>query len=121
MGDKSRRVHGDWDGQRRAALAQDSTPIVFRPKPARKADSGLPPIELALQGCSKVVAHHSNVAIDGIIAGIPHDVVDGAALALKPTRDPVLRREFLDRLGAWNWRIEEAPQIWEFLRSIPEG
>lgn len=122
MGHKSRRQLGDdWDARTLQALRTQGQDVRVRLKPVRDKHKLLVPIEEALRGCSKVVAHHSNVAVDGIVAGIPHEVVDGAAFALEPTRDPVKRRDFLDRLGSWQWSWEEAPRIWEFLRSIPES
>lgn len=116
MGKKSVDQHGQWDARAVAKLPPNH---VIRPKPDRTLHTKLPRIETVLRGASKVVCHHSNVAIDGIIAGIPHEVVDGAALALEPTRDPVRRREFLDRLGCWQWNHREAGLAWEFLWSVP--
>lgn len=122
MGQKShRQLGGDWDLLTLNALENCGREVRVRLKPVRDKHKLLTPIEEALRGCSKVITHHSNVAVDGIVAGIPHEVIDGAALALKPTRDPLKRRDFLDRLGSWQWHWEEAPQIWEFLRSVPES
>jgi hypothetical protein len=121
MGHKSHRQLGsEWDSNKLRELKRSGVDVRVRNKPTREKHKVLPPIADALRGCSKVVTHHSNVAVDGIVAGIPHDVADGAAKALKPTRDPVMRREFLDRLGSWQWSADEAPEIWKFLRSIPE-
>ncbi len=121
MGRKSKLQLGSaWDSLKIAELQRSGASLRIRDKPARKTNENMVPIDEALLGCSKVVTHHSNVAVDGIVAGIPHEVADGAAFALKPTRDPALRRDFLDRLGSWQWSAHEAPEIWNFLRSIPE-
>lgn len=124
MGQKSMRQLGrGWDEERIAQLHAHRQDIVVRRKPDRKAHvigAGFPKIEEALKGCSLVVTHHSNVAIDGIVAGIPHDVADGAAAAMQPTRDVAKRRDFLDRLGCWQWKHTEAWELWAFLRSVPD-
>ena len=123
MGRKSMRQLGsEWDARRVRELLAYRQDVIVRPKPDRKSHppAGWAPIEQALKGCSLVVAHHSNVAVDGIIAGIPHDVADGVAAALQPTRDPVKRRDFIDRLGSWQWKPSEARECWDFIRSVPE-
>jgi hypothetical protein len=38
-----------------------------------------------------VVSHHSNVAIDAIVAGIPFESADGAALAYRGDREAFMR------------------------------
>jgi hypothetical protein len=122
MGQKSMRQLGrGWDEERITQLQAHRKDIVVRRKPDRKSHvgAGFSRIEDALRGCSLVVTHHSNVAIDGIVAGIPHDVADGAAAAMQPTRDVAKRRDFLDRLGCWQWKHTEARELWQFLLSVP--
>jgi hypothetical protein len=76
-------------------------------------------IEQLLCGASLIVCRHSNVAIDGAIAGVPFECEDGAAAWLKPqpyTRENRLR--FLCRLSWWQWRPDEAGEAWAFIRGI---
>lgn len=75
----------------------------------------------ALQGCSLVVARHSNVAVDACVAGVPVECDDGAAAALyrgnpAPSREE--RAEFLRRLSWWEWGRKEAPQAWSWIREV---
>jgi hypothetical protein len=57
-----------------------SRPIVYRPKPSWKEakpiqgvgySARLKPIDSVLNNCHAVVTHHSNVAVDGLIGGVP--------------------------------------------------
>ena len=66
-------------------------PIIYRPKPSwREAapldgasyEPGLDDLGRLLEDCHAVVTHHSNVAIDGLLAGIPAFCVKGAALPM---------------------------------------
>lgn len=66
-------------------------PIVYRPKPSWKDAKPIEGIEYsapdeplakALDGCHAVVTHHSNVAVDGLVEGIPCFVWDGVAMPM---------------------------------------
>lgn len=65
-------------------------PIIYRPKPnwteARPIEGTIfgagPSLRQALQGCHAVVAHHSNAAVDALLAGVPCVCPDGAASLL---------------------------------------
>lgn len=78
-------------------------------------------IEQALSGCSMVWCRHSNVAIDALIAGVPVHCEDGAAMALlnrHPDPSPEQRSDFLQRLGWFNWRPNEARQAWRWIIEL---
>lgn len=82
------------------------------------------PIESCLVGASLVVCHHSNVAVDAAIAGVPVVCWDGAGRALygSDLANPVMptlaqRQQFLESLAWWNWSIPEAPEAWTYLLS----
>lgn len=85
MGDKAARAEGlqveEWE---RWAIEEirrhTSRPIVYRPKPSWKRARPLPGAYYSprdrdvvddLRGCWAVVTHHSNVAVDALVAGIP--------------------------------------------------
>jgi hypothetical protein len=67
-----------------------SRPIIYRPKPnwlgARRIPGtmmdALTPLDQALRGCHAVVTHHSNVAVDALMAGVPCFTEGGAASVL---------------------------------------
>lgn len=85
MGDKGAWAEGfrpeEWE---RAALTElrkfTDRPIVYRPKPSWKTAKPIAgtlysphnrPVEADLAGCWAVVTHHSNVAVDALVAGVP--------------------------------------------------
>lgn len=119
--------HQEWEGATLADLRRrfPRRDIVWRPKGEARPLAGLPivhgPIEGALRGCSLVVVRHSNVAVDAALAGIPVECEGGAAVALYrggPSPSPAARAAFLARLSWLNWRADEAPAAWAFLRSL---
>lgn len=95
--------------------------VVYRPKhpegfPGLDVMEG--PIESVLRGASLVACHHSNVAVDACIAGVPVECEDGAAFALyrgnpAPSRDQ--RLAFLRSLAWWQWTPLEARSAWDYL------
>lgn len=97
--------------------------ILYRPKRPEDAPGGLETahgtIEDVLRGASLLVCHHSNVAVDACIAGVPVQCDDGAALALyrgnqSPTHEQ--RLAFLQSLAWWQYRTAEAALAWEFIQ-----
>lgn len=100
--------------------------IVWRPKGDALPLLGLPmshgvSIADALLGARAVVCRASNVAVDACVAGVPVWCEGGAALSLygdnhAPT--PEQRAEFLRALSWWEWRKDEAPATWEWIRRV---
>lgn len=76
----------------RALKEVTDRPIVYRAKPNWKAARpiagaffsplGEESLERALSDCHAVVTHHSNVSVDGLVAGVPAFVVEGVASPL---------------------------------------
>lgn len=102
--------------------------IIYRPKPGHPFPA-LPcevnassSIEALLAGASLVVCRHSNVAVDAVVAGVPFDAVDGAAMYIAglPYTDEV-RLDFLRRLAYWQYRNGEADQLWAFAKAMIYG
>jgi len=125
MGQKSARYLGlpDWDAQMYRQLERrfGRDRILYRPK--RRLTVRLPcrtdlksPIEQVLIGASLIVSRHSNVAVDGIVAGVQSENEDGAAMWMvgKPFDSPT-RLDFLRRLAWWQYRPEEADKAWAFI------
>lgn len=110
--------------------------IIYRPKPswlAAKPIEGVgfshqkEPLSKALGGCHAVVTHHSNVAVDGLVAGVPAFCWDGVAkpMALhdlrqieKPLR-PAGRKQWLADIAYCQWKGEEMQNgaAWRYLRN----
>lgn len=127
LGPKSKVHHGikvlDWERNKLEELKVrfPAARILFRPKPRRifpnlrcETDS-TSPIEDVLRGARLVVCRHSNVAVDAIVAGIPYECEDGAAIWLKDGATVEERLDFLYRLSWWQWRPDEADLAWQFL------
>jgi hypothetical protein len=101
--------------------------VLYRPKNLNESLDGaqtIPyhvPIHTALRGASLVVCHHSNVAVDACIAGIPVICEAGAATFLyneNMNPSPAQRLDFLERLAWFQWRPSEARECWKFLLSV---
>lgn len=115
--------------------------VYYRPKPsfmdARPIDGTVfsrPPTDLArvLLTCNVLVTHGSHSGIDAICAGVPAIILgDGAARPVCDTEFDALanglrfpdqeeRFRWLAALGWWQWRLDEMPAMWRFLRSEME-
>jgi len=130
LGKKQRALMGsrtqEWERRQAAALRRrfPDREVVYRPKrggdelPGFRTMQG--EIEQVLRGASLVVCHHSNVAVDACIAGVPVECEDGIALALyrgnpAPSREERLR--FLRSVAWWQWTPLEAARAWEFIKA----
>lgn len=79
MSEKGAKTHGyayrQWEGQImsdiHALIVSSGLRVEFRDKPPRKSPKPVEPIAAVLQRCCLVVSHHSNVAVDALIAGVP--------------------------------------------------
>jgi hypothetical protein len=99
--------------------------IVYRPKP-RRPFVPLPcetnctdDIEQVLRGASLAVCHHSNVAVDAVLAGVPFESDDGVSTWLrnKPyTYDT--RLDFVQRLANFQYKAHEMKAAWKLLRGL---
>lgn len=110
-------------------------PIVYRPKPSWYNP---PPIlgttfsdkhqnlDTLLLNTYLVVTHHSNVAVDGLMVGIPAICPDGAANAICTddfdTIDEIEypnRKQFFWNLAYCNWSIEEmqSGECWRYIKE----
>lgn len=116
----------EWEARKLKELREryPDREIVYRPKPGSPAlnlDCRVnehSPIEELLRGASLVACKQSNVAVDAIVAGVPYECEDGAAMWLqgKPyTREN--RLDFLRRLCWWQYRPSEARECWGFIKS----
>ena len=117
--------HQDWERAKIKALREEfpRRQIFYRPKRPERihgVNNIGGPIEEVLKHASLVVCHHSNVAVDACIAGVPVRCDDGAAYALyriteNPTRSQ--RLAFLESLAHWQYSQLEAAQAWPFLKA----
>lgn len=95
--------------------------LMYRPKPTDKAASPIPgvgydkrPIEEAVGSAWAWVTHHSNSAVDALVAGVPVHCVTGAAAVmstpLEQIGNPPLqdgREQFLADVAWLQWTLDE--------------
>lgn len=129
MSEKSARTRGlaptQWEKQAVAIIRQicPQRPIVYRPKPSWEGAAPIPgtiyspptqPLEAALRGAWVTVAHHSNVTVDSLQAGVPIHCEGGVALeastnmaALETPRTDCDRLSLLADVAYCQWSIPE--------------
>lgn len=107
-------------------------PIVYRPKPAHPAqlqgtiDGSKGEIQQWLKDCAVAIVHHSNVAIDCAVHGIPCVAVDGIGKNTYPdtltVNMPILtieqRLTFLHQVSWFTWDINESREMIRFAKRI---
>lgn len=118
-------------------------PIIYRPKPNWGAATPIPnsrmdkvtPIERALAGAWAVVTHHSNVGVDGLLAGVPVFTELGVAVPMaypdncgelslaqieQPYR-PEGRTQWAANVAHCQWTITEMQKgiCWAYLKTLP--
>lgn len=140
MSVKSARTRGygprQWEREALAAIRTNTDrPIIYRPKPsdgdARPIMGTIysppdEPLEAVMRDAWAVVTMHSNVAVDGLLAGVPCVVQEGVAEPLSGSyaalNDPALQdgREQLMADIAWQqWTPAEmvSGACWRYLRE----
>lgn len=99
MSGKGAEVEGfepsEWERRTVAELkSRTNRPIIYRPKPSWveavpmqgcRYERGLDDLPELLEDCHAVVTHHSNAAIDAMLAGVPAFTTAGAASVLCPS------------------------------------
>lgn len=112
-------------------------PIVYRPKPSWSGKIRLPgaeyqvgvPLEHALKDCHAVVCHHSNVAVEAILAGVPAFTWGGVAeemgcqdlSMMESPHRPDNREEWAHALAYTQWNIAELATAEPWLHLKNEG
>lgn len=142
MGDKGARAEGyEPEAWERWVLSElrryTDRPIVYRPKPSWKAarpiegtrfSSKAREVEQELAGAWAVVTHHSNVAIEAQLAGVPTFCWYGVAaeqslqdlsMIESPRRPDDSRAAWCADIAWCQWSVEEmkAGAPWKFLRE----
>lgn len=141
MGPKGSRAEGfsplAWERRALAMIRQyTDRPIIYRPKP--NWENPLPfadvitapkdqPLMQALAGCHAVVAHHSNAAVEALVAGVPAFVVEGIALpmgsadlsSIEKPRYPTGRPQWLADAAYAQWSVTEMASgaAWRHLKD----
>lgn len=141
MGDKGAAAEGflpeEWERKTIAHIRSVSDrPIVYRPKPSWKQARPIfgtryshrdTPVEREFENCWAVVTHHSNVAVDALLAGIPAYAMGGVAMKLQQwplltIEDPHLpdgRNQWAANIAYCQWSIAEmhAGLPWQHLKT----
>jgi hypothetical protein len=128
---------GEWETQIVAEIRKHSDlPIVYRPKPSWKTATPIAgtvfspqnePLEDVLRNASAVVTHHSNVAVDGLVDGIPAFCWHGVASVmasqdlarLRKPHMPEGREQWMRDIAYCQWSVDEMRQglAWRHLKD----
>lgn len=125
-----------WERQTIAALRKlTRRKIIYRPKPNWMGARPIPgsvldkmtALELAFEDCHAIVTHHSNVAVDALMAGIPCICPGGVASLLSShdladIENPLMpdgREQWACNLAWTQWSLEEMRNgaMWEYFRT----
>lgn len=111
-------------------------PIVYRPKPSWSGAKPIEgtrfspraePLEELLANSFAVVTHHSNVAVDGLVAGVPAFALQGVAapmgssyfLTIGEPFYPHNREQWLNDVAYCQWSLDEMRDgtVWRHLKD----
>lgn len=118
-----------------ALMKVTARPVVYRPKPSWKQAQPFygyrysppdEPLADVLRDAHAVVTHHSNVAVDGLVAGVPAFVWDGVAVPMgsqdlsmieQPAR-PDDRAQWINDVAYTQWSMAEMADgsVWRHLK-----
>lgn len=129
---------GEWEAWAIAEVRKHTDrPIVYRPKPSWKGAMKLEgaeyqigvPLPFALLTAHAVVCHHSNAAVESIVAGVPAFVWGGVAKdmgsqdlgEIENPRRPENREEWCNRLAWTQWSVAELATAEPWLHLKSEG
>lgn len=135
---KAAQEHGlryqEWETKAIQRLQGLGKRVVYRPKPNDKFATPIPgaafdqrPISEALASAHGWVTHHSNSAVDALLAGVPVHCETGAAshfsVPMETMGDPELlpdREQFLYDVAWLQWTLEEmrSGEAWRHIRSM---
>jgi len=129
---------GHWEAKTIARLKRlTDRPIVFRPKPNCRAARPIAgstfaptqPLDDALRDCHAVVTHHSNVAVDALLAGVPVFCESGVASVLgcadiNAIEQPIMpagRAQWAADLAWCQWNVQEMRDGLAYKYLLSEG
>lgn len=122
---KSSFEHGfeytQWERMAIRQLGKIGLPLMYRPKPTDRSAGPIAgvgydtrPIEESLGSAAAWVTHHSNSAVDALVAGVPVHCVTGAASVMSMPLDKILaptkpegREQFLADVAWLQWTLDE--------------
>lgn len=144
MSAKAARAEGfgaeEWErGIVRQIQQHTDLPIVYRPKPNWREARGIPgttmrrgadgDVESWFRTCHAVVTHHSNVAVEALLSGIPAFCWDGVATSpdkasndvalINDPPEPTGVRQWAYDLAWTQWNVDEMKNgdAWDYLKQ----
>lgn len=134
---KSAADHGlgymAWEMKVAAALKDCGLKVMYRPKPNDRMKRPIKgvcyderPISEALAAAFAVVTHHSNVAVDALLAGLPVHCEIGAAACMSvpldrinEAKEPEGRAQFLHDVAWLQWTLDEmrSGECWAHMKE----
>lgn len=131
MSEKAAGSHGyrlnQWEAEAGMKLARiTNRPIIHRAKPVGDR-KGVEPITDVLARSHMLFTHHSNTALDALIAGVPFHATKGVCALLSPKMIDIenpppltdrVRKQFLSDVAYHQWRPSEmvSGEAWEFIK-----
>lgn len=123
----------EWETRTARLLTGCGRPVMYRPKPTDPEKRPIPGIgydersmKEAMVSAYAVVTHHSNVAIDALVAGVPVHCETGAAAAFSVPIEQIAnaplmsgREQFLADVAWLEWTPDEmrSGACWSYLRE----
>lgn len=123
----------EWERRAIERLKDCGRPVVYRPKPNDAQARAIPgvrtdtrPISESLRAAAGWVTHHSNSAVDALLAGVPVHCEIGAAAAMSVPLDQIAnapwlegREQFLHDVAWLQWTVDEmrAGECWAHLKE----
>lgn len=123
----------EWEIRTAKSLKDCGYPLIYRPKPTDRMQSPIDgigydtrPVSQALASARAVVTHHSNSAVDALLAGIPVHCETGAAACMSVPLDQVCeanepdgRVQFLHDVAWLQWTMAEmlSGECWAHLKD----
>lgn len=141
MSDRAAQACGlnpaEWEREAIKEIAKHTDrPIIYRPKPSWTAARPIPgasfspkaePLERVLRNCHAVVTHHSNVAVEALLMGVPAFAFEGVAKPmglqdLSRIEDPMRpdgRRQWINDIAYCQWNGAElrSGEMWKHLKG----
>lgn len=125
-------AYQSWERRVIARLTGCGRPVVYRPKPNDRNATPIAgtldrrPVSEMLASAYAVVTHHSNTALDALLAGVPVHCETGAAAAFSVPLDQISesplrdgREQFLFDVAWLQWTLDEmrTGEAWKHLRQ----
>lgn len=126
---------GEWESAARTRILSESNNkyyVYVRMKPNRSTNKNIEPLDTALKEARFAVCHHSNVAVDCLVAGVPFYAKKGVGSLISPPDFNIVtiekpyfppeaeKMQLLYDVAYAQWKPEEMRNghCWEYIRGV---